>query len=388
MPERTQFYKRGFVTSVRQHPAPSTKKREEEKEKPIDLGTDLKTVLAKTPSDRQKWLAAALKAAKEGKVKISLTALFDILAHRKFALGIPLGTGRKMRNLIWEQSDIFSAKQQAFLRSDKWEFIAVFGGEGRKDSRRDDDDDSSDDEKKAEDEPRGKIGFSMAAGSSGDAPVADEPADAPARDAQASSQAQAPELPPKVAKQRAPSPSQSPPRPVSKPLPPKPVSKPPPVKLPPKPNAAVLAAFATSEDDLVESRAEALAALRHTQRKSEISAVSDMPLSEYAERQILRDRSRSRSRSRDRDRDRRSGFDRDRRGGRHPLESELRQSQRSSRDDREGAFSQAAFQKRRAASDKNPQHEGLDGIKAEYLKKRGIVESERQRPRREAPLRD
>lgn len=357
MPERTQFYKRGFVTSVRQH---APEKKQVEKEAPETLGTDLKEVLAKTPSERQKWLGAILRAAKEGKVKISLTAFFDILAHKKFSLGLPLGVGRKMRNQILDNSDIFSSKQQGFFRSDKWQFAIDFGMTSAKESRPDDSD--SEEEKPPpppprttyEDEDRKKVGLSSASSAAAAVPSEAPPPLPPSpqvlRDPPA----------PQVLRDPAPAvtagdsrgwetvapPSSAP---VQRPVPPAPrqaASK-------PKRPAAVLAAFATESDDEAEdakARAAEVAAMKMKQRKADLPS-SDLPL--VVPQQILRTSIRSeRDASRSRERDRR-------RGSRADADS--------------SGFSQVAFQKRRAASDKNPAHEGLDAIKAEYLQKRGLA---------------
>mmetsp|Transcript_177032 Transcript_177032/g.567798 ORF Transcript_177032/g.567798 Transcript_177032/m.567798 type:complete len:723 (-) Transcript_177032:242-2410(-) len=104
--------------------------RAEEEEEFDGARMDLKEVVAKDSGDRQRWLTTALKAAREDRIRLGLTALFDILAHRKFADNIAAKAGRRMRREILQHSDLFSAKQQKFLQSSHWSLDQFGGGSG------------------------------------------------------------------------------------------------------------------------------------------------------------------------------------------------------------------------------------------------------------------
>eukprot|EP00929_Paragymnodinium_shiwhaense_P041318 TRINITY_DN21472_c0_g1_i2.p1 TRINITY_DN21472_c0_g1~~TRINITY_DN21472_c0_g1_i2.p1 ORF type:complete len:399 (-),score=66.79 TRINITY_DN21472_c0_g1_i2:389-1585(-) len=98
---------------------------------------DLKEVLAKKGSDRQKWLQSALKAAKDEKVRPNLSALFDILTHKKFGEKVEKEAGRRMHRQILSHAELFSGKQQKYLQSKHWS-LSQFAT-----SRADDSDDDS-----------------------------------------------------------------------------------------------------------------------------------------------------------------------------------------------------------------------------------------------------
>lgn len=197
--------------------------------------------------------------------------------------------------------------------------------------------------------------------------AAKEPADAPVRDGPKGSRAPAAELPEpaKATKQRDSG---------SRDLAVGPAARaPPPAKQPKKSSdasrkSALEQAFATTEDDLVDTRADALLALKHKQKKSEMSemlahTVTDMP--HFWQVPLSKERQRSRSRDRDRDRDRdRRGAERDR--------GESRERQPLAEKPRDD--------KRRRSP---PPYEGLDAIKAEYLRERGLKPGKKRRPRRE-----
>lgn len=90
------------------------KRKQEEEEAP--LITDQKQVLAMKPEQRVKWLGKALQKGQEGKV--TMTTLYDIIAHAKFALGASENVGRKMFKIVRANLVQFSAKQKRFLETE------------------------------------------------------------------------------------------------------------------------------------------------------------------------------------------------------------------------------------------------------------------------------
>mmetsp|Transcript_33311 Transcript_33311/g.61070 ORF Transcript_33311/g.61070 Transcript_33311/m.61070 type:complete len:403 (+) Transcript_33311:67-1275(+) len=87
-------------------------------EKPSeDVVVDLKTALSFKPDNRPKWLTRAFKMAEEGRA--STTDLYDIVASRKFASGVPLKVTRRIRELVFENIELFSEKQQRYLKSEE-----------------------------------------------------------------------------------------------------------------------------------------------------------------------------------------------------------------------------------------------------------------------------
>lgn len=105
---------------------------------------DLDEVRDMRAKEKKDWLALALNAAKEGRVKPSLTALFDVVAHRKFAEDLNSEQGRTFRKQILRFADFFSSKQQKFLRSKQWpmeRYADSEGGDKKSRKEKDQDDD-------------------------------------------------------------------------------------------------------------------------------------------------------------------------------------------------------------------------------------------------------
>lgn len=121
---------------------PTAKKPEEKPTEEVTV--DLKTYLTLRPEARIKWLGKAIKMAEDGKT--ATTDLFDIVASRKFSGGIPAKVGRKLWGMVMESCNLFSDKQQRYLRSEEWAMTAKFGGKEEMPDRNDDkDDDEVDD---------------------------------------------------------------------------------------------------------------------------------------------------------------------------------------------------------------------------------------------------
>lgn len=90
------------------------KKKQQEEEAPLE--TDRGQVLALKPEHRVKWLGKALLKGQEGKV--SMTLLYDIIAHTKFSMGASESVGRKMNKIVRANLSHFSHKQQRYLEGE------------------------------------------------------------------------------------------------------------------------------------------------------------------------------------------------------------------------------------------------------------------------------
>jgi len=90
------------------------KKKQQEEEAPLE--TDRGQVLALKPEHRVKWLGKALLKGQEGKV--SMTLLYDIIAHTKFSMGASENVGRKMNKIVRANLSHFSQKQQRYLEGE------------------------------------------------------------------------------------------------------------------------------------------------------------------------------------------------------------------------------------------------------------------------------
>eukprot|EP00747_Dinoflagellata_sp_TGD_P181771 gnl/TRDRNA2_/TRDRNA2_35713_c0_seq1.p1 gnl/TRDRNA2_/TRDRNA2_35713_c0~~gnl/TRDRNA2_/TRDRNA2_35713_c0_seq1.p1 ORF type:complete len:288 (-),score=81.83 gnl/TRDRNA2_/TRDRNA2_35713_c0_seq1:54-917(-) len=75
---------------------------------------DRKAVFGMKPEQRQKWLAKALKQAKEGLLKAG--ELYDVISSTRFAEGVPHKLGKKMALGILDHSSIFTNKQQKYMK--------------------------------------------------------------------------------------------------------------------------------------------------------------------------------------------------------------------------------------------------------------------------------
>merc|ERR1712039_115700 len=76
------------------------------------------------PIDRLRWLYKAFQQAKVGKVKMN--PLFNIIVHRKFVEGLKGAIATDILNLIRGHLNLFSAKQQKQLSSDKFELFKKY----------------------------------------------------------------------------------------------------------------------------------------------------------------------------------------------------------------------------------------------------------------------
>merc|ERR1712151_1377811 len=95
---------------------------EEAEEKYVSLEWD--DVFPKKPIDRLRWLYKAFQQAKLGKVKMN--PLFNIIVHRKFVEGLKGAIATDILNLIRGHLNLFSAKQQKQLSSDKFELFKKY----------------------------------------------------------------------------------------------------------------------------------------------------------------------------------------------------------------------------------------------------------------------
>eukprot|EP00929_Paragymnodinium_shiwhaense_P021822 TRINITY_DN14123_c0_g1_i2.p1 TRINITY_DN14123_c0_g1~~TRINITY_DN14123_c0_g1_i2.p1 ORF type:complete len:756 (-),score=201.51 TRINITY_DN14123_c0_g1_i2:356-2623(-) len=86
-----------------------------EPEQPLPA-TDMAEVLSKSAENRLKWLSKVLPHISGGRV--NSLVVYDIVAHRKFSVGASLSVGKQMRELILQNLNCFSTKQQRFLQSD------------------------------------------------------------------------------------------------------------------------------------------------------------------------------------------------------------------------------------------------------------------------------
>eukprot|EP00928_Gymnodinium_smaydae_P007778 TRINITY_DN12787_c0_g5_i1.p1 TRINITY_DN12787_c0_g5~~TRINITY_DN12787_c0_g5_i1.p1 ORF type:complete len:415 (-),score=112.31 TRINITY_DN12787_c0_g5_i1:63-1307(-) len=356
---------------------------------------ELKEVLGKRAGERQRWLTAVLRAGRDGRVEPSLTALFDILAHRKFADHLNLEAGRRMLKQILSHADIFSAKQQKILNSGQWPLAEKFGenggGGGEKKRSRGSSPEadggssssksSSDSEAPAEAAPAGgqeptaadgpKFSFSM--GSSGTSgTLSSAPPAAPAPKPQTWMTATGPT---RLTVSAGRGPAGAARAGVGRGKPGDGRSSADAGR-----SAAMAAAFdEASEDDEQEARAKALAALRAKQGAAASAAAAAAAAAASAMAAMTGAGAAAASKPADEaagagalallPSGRSTGFggglpDSVHRGlGLGPL----------------GMAMAAAPMKRRAASNKNPAHEGLEAIKAQVLRERGIKRSRSRR---------
>jgi uncharacterized membrane protein YqiK len=88
-------------------------------EKPNDdVQVDLKTALNLKPEARIKWLTKAFKMVDDKRA--SSTDLYDIISNRKFCSTMQAKNHQKVRTIVLDSVQLFSDKQQRFLRSDEW----------------------------------------------------------------------------------------------------------------------------------------------------------------------------------------------------------------------------------------------------------------------------
>jgi len=88
-------------------------------EKIVDeVKVDLKTAVTLKPDARPKWLSKACKMAEENKAPT--TELYNIVTSRKFVSGLPPRIGKKLRDIVHENLDLFSDRQQRYLKSEEW----------------------------------------------------------------------------------------------------------------------------------------------------------------------------------------------------------------------------------------------------------------------------
>lgn len=108
------------VVSRRARPQP----RKNEPEKNDEVQVDLQTAISLKPEKRLLWLTKACKMAVEGKAPCG--ELFNIITTRRFATGVPVKIGKKLREGVLEHVNLFSEKQQRHLRSDEWALSMYF----------------------------------------------------------------------------------------------------------------------------------------------------------------------------------------------------------------------------------------------------------------------
>lgn len=324
-----------------------TSRRKQAAEDVEPLSMEVKEVAAMHSAERQKWLTDALRGTRDGKV--DLTALFDVLAHRRFAQNLGKKAGRRMRDQILEHAGQFSGKQRKILKSDLWPMEAQFGGEDfkRQATAPVEEEEEADIGQEPEDDQKRKVAFSMGGGGSGEPePPPPSKVEVPASPSQFASTAPA----------------------VVRPVPAPPA----------KPRSTLVSAvFAGSEEDLDVAGRETLALLREKQRKKQGKDEDDGDAGSSRARSRSQGAADPRRRGREEDQPRR--LEQPRRPN-IPLPEPLRtggdREARASLQDVQGPLahhaSAAPLNRRRTASDKNPAHDGLDDIKAELLRERGL----------------
>lgn len=102
----------GEVVSRRK---PQVVKKPPPEQEPAEVAVDLKVAVSLKPEQRLKWLTKACDMVADSKV--SSTDVYDIIVNRKFVAGMPERVVRKISVLIEEKLDLFSDKQQRYLRS-------------------------------------------------------------------------------------------------------------------------------------------------------------------------------------------------------------------------------------------------------------------------------
>lgn len=137
-----------------------TRKRRPEpkvvEEKPVEeVEVDLKVAAALKPDARLKWLNKACKMAAEGLA--STTDLYNIITSRKFLGGLPSRIARRLRDVVNENVDLFSEKQQRYLKSEDWSLNARFAEKADDvDGPREDDQDDFEDVPREDERPPDK----------------------------------------------------------------------------------------------------------------------------------------------------------------------------------------------------------------------------------------
>lgn len=109
-----------------------------EEKPPDEVRVDLKAAVQLKPDARPKWLTKACKMVEESKA--DSTELYNIVTSRKFLGGLPTKIGRRIRDGVLDNVNLFSDKQQRFLRSEDWILNAKYGekvGEEGDDARED-----------------------------------------------------------------------------------------------------------------------------------------------------------------------------------------------------------------------------------------------------------
>jgi len=87
---------------------------------------DLKAALTVKAENRPKWLVKACKMAEEGRA--SKTELYSIINSRKFLSGLKKGMLHRLREVVRDNLELFSDKQQRHLGSDEWALNMTLDG--------------------------------------------------------------------------------------------------------------------------------------------------------------------------------------------------------------------------------------------------------------------
>jgi len=99
-------------------------KEESQKVKDEYVSVEWDEVFPKKPKERLRWLDKALRAARDGRVKVR--PVFDIIAHRKFLDGLKGSTASDILNLIRGNLELFTVRQQKQLTSDNFELYRKY----------------------------------------------------------------------------------------------------------------------------------------------------------------------------------------------------------------------------------------------------------------------
>jgi len=107
----------GAVMSRREHRVSRVDKElEREREEASAFVLDRDEVFDKRAESRLRWLQKALFLA--GKKSIQVSAIYDIITHKRFVNSIQDRTGGQMKAVLLANLHLFSAKQQKFLQSE------------------------------------------------------------------------------------------------------------------------------------------------------------------------------------------------------------------------------------------------------------------------------
>lgn len=112
------LHKRLPAEVIRRQPRQQRKVVEEVKPEEETVKVDLRAAIAARPDKRPKWLEIACKMAAKGEA--SKTELYSIICSRKFVGGLKKGVGLRLREVVVDNLDLFSDKQQRYLKSDEW----------------------------------------------------------------------------------------------------------------------------------------------------------------------------------------------------------------------------------------------------------------------------